>query len=497
MRDSLDSIIAPRPLACDCIDSRAKHNLIWYTANVRMRPAWSLLPAILACACTATGCRQSAPAGQPSVAETPEPPPAAAAEPRPPSPPAEAPDIVLITLDTVRADHVDETNMPFLARFSRDGVLFTNAQTMFSETGPAHASIFTGLQPHQHGIVRNCEKFDYPGRIPMTFYKAGYQTAAFVSAVPVRRLYGFAFGFEVFNDDKDKQYTGINTQRGGRKTVDAAVRWLAKRDNNKPLFLWVHLFDPHAPYDPEDLGPGGKVVTREELDAYMKSSDPIPDAQRRRICDMYRRELRQTDDQVERIHEAVVAGSRRGVLWTIMADHGEELFDHENFAQHDKSLYQGVLHVPLVMRWDGHIAPRKVEELVNSGSVAPTLLTLTGHKLLPNMLPPLPLDDRPPAAETVIVSRRSPHGKWTGGPASAVRRGNLKAIFFQARKPELYDLSSDPREERNLAAEKPELLEELRTALTAAAPMTLSRSKARLDAETQRALEELGYTSGD
>ncbi|MCK6484363.1 MAG: sulfatase-like hydrolase/transferase [Phycisphaerae bacterium] len=420
--------------------------------------------------------------------------------PRPSRPtrrPLSAPDIVLVTLDTTRADYADDETMPFLCQFARSGIRYTRALAMSSETGPSHASILTGLQPHQHGVLRNCEPFDYPARLPLGLFKSGYETAAFVSAVPLRKGYGFAIGFSHFDDAGDPQYRNVNLQRGGRKTIDAALDWLGKRQWEVPMFLWVHLFDPHAPYDPEDL-PREQHVRRRELGEILSSARPVDEETKARIRGVYRRELRQTDGHLQRLFEAVLNRSTRGVLSCIVADHGEELFDRGNFCEHDRSLYQGVLHVPLVLRWDAHLLPSVIERPVSIGSVGATLLELAGHDPFPNTLPPLPLDPTPPEQPPVIVARRTASGIATRWPVCAVVRGEHKALFYKpGRGPELYDLQEDPGEKRNLANDRPNLLNELRTALLAIAPMEITRPEITLDAKTRNALKSLGYLGDD
>lgn len=411
--------------------------------------------------------------------------------------PQSQPDIVLVTLDTTRADYVDDETMPFLCQFARSGVRYTRALAMSSETGPSHASILTALQPHQHGVLRNGEPFDYPARLPMALFKSGYETAAFVSAVPVRKPYGFAVGFAHFDDARDPQYSNVNSQRGGRKTIDAALAWLEKRQWEAPMFLWVHLFDPHAPYDPEDL-PREQHVRRRELGAILASARPVDEETKTRIREVYRRELKQTDRQLQRLFDAVLNRSTRGALSCVVADHGEELFDRGNFCEHDRSLYQGVLHVPLVLRWDGHLLPGVVDHPVSIGAVGATLLELAGHEPFPNTLQPLPLDPNPPAQPQVIVSRRMASGMSTRWPICAVQRGRHKALFYKpGRGPELYDLIDDPGEKRNLAGERPSLVNELREALLAIAPMEITRPEITLDARTRSALKSLGYLSDE
>jgi arylsulfatase A-like enzyme len=381
-------------------------------------------------------------------------------------------------------------------------VRFGAAQSVFTETGPAHASLLSGLLPHQHGVTANVVKFNYEGRVPTALYKAGYQTAAFVSAVPVRAKYGFNVGFEHFDDELDPKYRKINMQRGGPLTIDRTLEWLErKRDPKRPLFLWVHLFDPHADYDPPDLPPGETIVTRKELDKFLALKGPIPESDKQRVRDMYRRELQHVDKLIRRLFEGYPQQSDRGVIWSLVADHGEALFDHSNFCEHNRALYQSVLHVPLMIRWDGFLTAREVDIPVNSTALATTLLMLADVELMPNMVEALPLDGRPPDEEPVIVSHRAPNGKYFGGRASAVRRGRYKAIFYEQahrKQPALFDLGSDPNERRNLASARPEMLASMEKALTAHAPKLLDPKKiGKIDDDVKRAMEQMGYFDGD
>lgn len=412
------------------------------------------------------------------------------------SAPASRPDIVLITLDTTRADYVDRGTMPFLSEFRRHGVDFTEAQTSFNETEPAHASILTGLRVFKHGIVCNLAQFQYPARLPTVLHRAGYQTAAFVSAEPLRRGYGLNQGFDTFDDGGPIDPRATDSHRPGCRTVDAALNWMRRRDTSRPMFLWVHLFDPHAPYDPPDLRPSEKPVSIDELMNMWYSHRQLTAGEIARVRNMYRRELRETDELLRGIHEGVTAASNRGVLWAIVGDHGEEMLDHGNFAQHNWSLYQGVLHVPLVLRWDGKLPANEVSAPVRTLCLTPSILSLLKLPQMPDTMEPLPLDGKPhTTSDEVIISRRSPTYGWTGGGATAVRIGRHKAIFFLKGQPaELYDLAIDPGELNNIASGHPEILAQLKKRLSDVAPVFLTEAKTfKMDDKKRDALRSLGY----
>lgn len=409
-------------------------------------------------------------------------------------PAASQPDVILVTLDTTRADYITDETMPFFSQFARKGVAYSSAHTVASETGPAHASLLSGVRVAKHGVVSNCKMFDYPARLPVAYRRAGYETAAFVSAVPLRKEFGWTYGFDVFDGEEDDQQRQVDLHRRGCRTIDLAVNWFQRREPSRPAFMWVHLFEPHAPYDPPDLKPGEERVGRQELEELEQGVRPDDEATVNRIRDMYRRELRGMDDLIKRLHESIMATSRRGVLWAVVGDHGEELLDHDRFAQHDRSLYQGVLHVPMVIRWDGQLPAARVRTPQQTAGLAATLLKLCKMPGLPDALAALPLDSNAMPMDFVIIARRAPNYRWPGGPATAVRVGPYKAIFYYMQKQmELYDLETDPRERNNLASAAPEVLNLLREKLTAVAPTFLPTNELKLDLKTQKQLRELGY----
>ncbi|MEE8170697.1 MAG: alkaline phosphatase family protein, partial [Phycisphaerae bacterium] len=133
------------------------------------------------------------------------------------------PNVVLVTLDTTRADYVTPETMPFFWSLARGGVRYARAQTVFSETGPVHASLLTGLLPARHGVLFNAQPFKRRGRLPGAFGKAGYETAAFISAEPLRTQFGFNLGFDTFDDALDPKYRYVNRQRRAQRTMTRTI----------------------------------------------------------------------------------------------------------------------------------------------------------------------------------------------------------------------------------------------------------------------------------
>ena len=171
-------------------------------------------------------------------------------EPTPASAPP--PDIVLITVDTLRADRVGRGLTPNLDALAQRGVRFTNARTAVPLTLPAHVTLMTGVLPPAHGVRENGVTFK-PGPPPLarTLRDDGYSTAAFVGAYVLDHRFGLAEGFDIYNDQikRDAEHSlRLEAERRGEDVVNAAFAWLSNA--KRPFFLWVHLYDPHAPYDP-------------------------------------------------------------------------------------------------------------------------------------------------------------------------------------------------------------------------------------------------------
>jgi len=374
---------------------------------------------------------------------------------------AASPDLVVITVDTLRADHVGAwgrtpSPTPNIDALAERGVRFADASTPIPLTLPAHTTIFTGLLPSQHGIESNEDVVT--DRVPLItdiLEAHGYHTAAFVSGAPVGRGSGLEHRFQTFDGERPDRPDGnrFPPERSGAATVDAAIAWLAHAP--EPFVLWVHLYDPHEPYTPPaafaSIGPyDGEVAAADAAIGHLLAA----------LAD------HGLDD-----HTAVL----------LAGDHGESLGEHGELT-HGVFLYQATLHVPLLLAAPG-LAPSVVDAPVDLIDVAPTLLALAK---IPAKLPGVDLREAGKHPDRVFVAA-SDFGarRYNWAPLTAVRQGQWK--YIQAPHPELYDLSADPAEATNRIDDRPDVAARLARAAGGDHP----------DAARLAELRALGYVGAD
>ncbi len=422
--------------------------------------------------------------------------------------PARLTDLVVVTLDTVRADHLGaygyaRESSPHFDRLAASGALFETVYAPMGATCPSHATLFTGRAPARHGVVRNGFALAEAEQTLAEILRAhGYRTAAFVSSYPLKAKFGLAQGFDTYDDDFTggrasvplQQWEGEAVEgifdRRGESTVDRALAWLAAHRTQQPLFLWVHLFDPHAPYDPPDP-------------AARRLADGLA-GERERMRALYDGEIRYTDAQLGRLL-AVFDAERRDALVVVASDHGEGLWDH-GWQKHNRFLYDEEVRVALALRWPGDVpAGVRVEQPAHLGDLVPTLLGMLGIPAPEGGegwdLGPFVRGEREPVRDRALWLERPyyregrPHF-GERGRGLGVRVGAWKWIeAAEDGRRELYDLARDPRETRNLAEEEPERA----AALSAELARWRERNSAPRDAsrplapEDEAALRELGY----
>lgn len=416
----------------------------------------------------------------------------AAREPAPP--PARPEHIVIVTVDTLRADRLgcygnDHVATPNIDRLAREGALALEATVPAPITRPTHVSIFTGLDPAQHGIRDNISRALAPDvpTLAEAFKAAGYETAGFVSSIVLSAQSGLGRGFDEFSDRFDlgpdardeARFLDILEKRGDVAIGDA-IAWL-ERHAQARTFVWVHLYDPHAPYEPP------------EPYASRYASQP------------YDGEVAWTDELVGRLDAALSRlGIRERTLMAVTADHGEALGDHGE-PVHGFFLYQATLRVPLIMRGPGVGPATRVPVVARSVDIFPTLLDLagvaapqssharSGRSLAPALRGASSLDEAPAFAESL-----TPRIHYGWSDLRSIRDGRWK--FIRAPRPELYDLTRDPGEAHNLVHDEPARARALAAALDrhllgeesiAARPAT-----GDLPAELVEKLGALGYVSG-
>lgn len=438
--------------------------------TIRSTGALAALALILAAAgCSKPEGRQESPASRPQL---------------------DVPTVVVVTIDTLRADRLGcyghpDAGTPAVDGLASGGALLTMAQTTAPLTLPAHTSILTGRTLPAHGVINN-GTFALPAQVPTlaeAFQEAGYATGAFVSSPVLARRYGLARGFDEY-DDRVPRLGGRRglvvhyPERPAVKTVARAVEWLMDQ-GSRPAFVWVHLWEPHAPYRP-----------------------PAPFAERFGE-DRYQGEVAAADAGLARLLEGIrVAGREGKLLIAVTADHGEGLGAHGE-PTHGVFLYQETMHVPLVIHGPAFgIEARRIDAPVSLADLAPTLLDLMG-------LPPLTGADGASLAGILAGEQEaSPRAVFAESHLSQLEFGwsGLRAVveggtkMIEAPRPELYDLRRDPAEQEDLAPKERGRVEELSGVLAtlvrraaASAPDTSSAHSA--SEEDLDVLRSLGYAA--
>jgi arylsulfatase A-like enzyme/Tfp pilus assembly protein PilF len=392
-------------------------------------------------------------------------------------PPSRA-SVLLVTLDTLRADRVAAWGgaaglTPNLDALAARGLVFEEALASAPLTLPSHATILTGLEPPRHGVHDN-GTYVVPAELETLATRlkaAGYETGAFVGAYVLDRRFGLARGFDHYDDRIARNESGasvLESERRGGEVASAAADWLRAR--NGPFFAWVHLYDAHAPYE---------------------APSPYREAQAGRPYDA---EVAYVDACVGRVLEAARQASARGArgepLVAVVADHGESLGEHGELT-HGFFVYQATLRVPFLLAGPRVPAGERRKGTARTVDLLPTLLGrlglaapagLDGADLLAAAAPP-----REAYAETFYPATFG----WS--PLRSFRMGSLKLV--DAPRPELFDLASDPQEADDLAPQRAESVERLRQALRALVGRGRPASSAAADPATEERLRALGYVT--
>lgn len=350
---------------------------------------------------------------------------------------ASRPDVFLITIDTLRADHVhcygyNRIRTPALDQLAKQGIRFRQAFTPSPITNTSHASILTGLQPSSHGV----SDFGIPleakhPSVAELLVKQGYRTAAFIGSVILDSKTlapGFDHGFEFYDNFPEHSRTKSRwgrLERRGMEVVQHAETWLSTH-GGKPYFVWLHLYDPHDPYEPP---PPYSEIYKDRL---------------------YDGEIAYADAALGHFIEYLKQNGRYDeALIILVGDHGEGLGDHHEDT-HGIFLYDSTIHVPLLVKLpNGREAGTVVETQVRTTDIMPTILDLAGIPAPPNLdgdsLRPL-LTETETAPRTLFGETDYPL-RFGWAPLRCVRKDGFK--FIEAPRPELYDLSSDQGELHN------------------------------------------------
>jgi arylsulfatase A-like enzyme/Tfp pilus assembly protein PilF len=402
----------------------------------------------------------------------------------------EKPNVILLTLDTTRADHLGCYGWPYIRTPHLDslagrGVLFEQAATAAPLTLPAHCTIMTGMYPTYHGVRVNGNTAlnDEQTTVAEVLHAQGYRTGAFVGAFVLDGRWGLKQGFDSYDDQFDlKKYKHLDlgeVQRPGNLVMDAALAWLEEK-KAAPFFAWIHLYDPHTPYAP-----------------------PEPYATEyagRGLAALYDGEIAFMDDQIGRCLSWLEKnGLDRKTVLVLIGDHGEGLGNHGE-ASHGYFIYDYVLHVPFIV-----VAPfpelrgKRVSSQVSAVDVFPTVLELAnikssfevqGRSLLPAMFEPKKASSRPAYSESM-----APNIQYGWSALRSLRTTRYK--FVDAPRPELYDISQDAKELTDLAGGTPAVARRMKEELDRLVEETgrgaPKPQAANLDKDTVERLSALGY----
>jgi arylsulfatase A-like enzyme/Flp pilus assembly protein TadD len=398
--------------------------------------------------------------------------------------PGFARDVVLITIDTLRADATGFAGnvaapTPHLDRLAAEGWVFERAHAHNVMTLPSHANLLTGQLPYQHG-VRDNAGFVLPETVPTAaeaFLDAGFRTGAVVAAFPLDARYGLDRGFESYDDSyPEGSMVGFAVaERGGAEVVAAASGWWRRHEGER-RFLWAHFYEPHAPYEPP------------EPFASLFPGEP------------YLGEVAAADDHVGRLlAEVAPAGALGGVLVVVTSDHGEALGEHGE-ETHGLFAYDATLQVPLVF-WAKELAPARLGRAVRHIDVLPTMLEAAGvdAAALPEMagrsLWRAPADGRSTYFEALQANLQRGWAPLRGVIArapEAAGEGDRRLLkYVSLPEAELYDLNADPAEARNLHGAESGLAKRLAALLPAESEWP--PAVGAVSEEERRALESLGY----
>ncbi len=433
------------------------------------------------------------------------------------------PNVLLITLDTVRHDALEPYGgpvaTPTISRLAAEGVVFEQAVSTAPLTESSHLAMLTGLAPPTSGIVSNGTNLgQQPALLSHAFSQAGYATGGFVAAFPLHGKYGWPQGFQVYDDDFGampglhrlslvKAWDQVTLpahalrERRGDAVLDRALHWLERVEQGR-WFMWLHLFDPHGPYEaPAPFHPQRAAPTdgeRLELPYYWPPAHlAITDPQW--LIDAYHGEVRYADHLLGTLIEELASkGLLDDTALLLTGDHGESLVEHDYLFDHGDHLYDASLRVPLLMRLPARIpAGQRIPCQVSTVDVAPTLLDLAGvddgqqrdgASLAAVAAGLQPCQERDALSTTVV-------GRFVAEPPvdHSLRARGRKFIQHQQAEDELYDLGADPGETRNLAASRADEAAALEAVLESRLGGELELKGPSTDAQTVEALRALGY----
>jgi choline-sulfatase len=384
--------------------------------------------------------------------------------------------VLLITMDTTRADHIGcygygSAQTPNLDDLARSGTRFNAAFTHVPLTRPSHASILTGTLPYHHGIWSNGPYRLDPKWVTLaeSFKAAGYKTGAVIASYVLTRSFGFSQGFDYF-DDRLRETPGTDPEKIADDVVASANGWLG-REIQPPFFLWLHFYDPHFPWTP---------------------AEPY----RTRFANaLYDGEIAYMDNSIGKIiNKLKTLDWMKDTLVITVGDHGEGLGEHQE-PTHGYLIYDSTMRVPLIMSGAGVPQNKTIDSQVSLSDLDPTILEACGIKtdsgvdgksfwkyFQSGTIPPSP----------VLLENRTIHYQFGWATLSAIRFKDWK--WIHAPTPELYDLKSDPHEKNNVALKEAKRADEMKNIWTKVRPKDETPATASaLSPEEIEKLESLGY----
>ena len=397
--------------------------------------------------------------------------------------------LLLVSLDTVRADRLGSygysaAQTPNLDALAASGLRFEHAATVAPLTLPAHSSLLTGTFPAWHGVRDNGGFYlnDDQLTIAEVLRDKGFRTGGFVGAFVLDRRWGISQGFDRYFDDFDlDRYANASAmdmiQRPGSEVVDRALEWL-QAEPKRPFFAWVHLYDAHTPYE---------------------APEPYRSRFPRTRSGAYDAEIAAADTQVGRLVDSLRADGRLDdTLVIVVSDHGEMLGEHGELT-HGFFIYEGATHIPLIVRGPG-VPPGVVADQVRIVDVVPTAMTLLGVTV-PKAVQGADVMPLARGQHLGLVAHSEswyPRYHYGWSELRAIQDGRFKLI--RAPRSELYDLATDPREERDRATEPGSRLEVFGRALdefeSRTARADAPEGPRPIDSETEERLAALGYVAG-
>lgn len=396
--------------------------------------------------------------------------------------------VIIITVDTLRADHVgiygyEKIETPNMDALGRNGVLFSQAFCHVPLTLPSHCSLFTGTLPLFHGVRDNGYRLPaFNITLAQTLKDKGYQTAAFVGAFPLDSRFGLDNGFDVYDDlygSKNIVRDLSFIERKAEEVNNRAIEWIVQ-NKAKKFFAWVHYFDPHAPYEPPS--PYSRTYAGREYDGEIAYTDAVIG------------ELIKKLEHLKLIDQTLII---------LTSDHGEGLGDH-NETTHGIFIYDSTLKVPLIFHNPKTLPKNRiVPDQVSLIDIMPTVLDLMGFEKNPDIqgksFKPGIFKGKPPSDKLIYIESVAAVMDRNWAPLQGIRTEEWK--YIDAPIPELYDLKRDPKEEINLVEKKPIITALLREKLQNAikkysSPHSSHILRAEIDRETREKLTSLGYITG-